>query len=78
MKSLITLSGLTASDYAPHRFRIGAATFWAFPGKTDIQVISLGYWQSDAGHRYIRVYVLLYWSDTELQLKGYMRRLYLV
>jgi len=50
----LTFCGLGNSDYKPHSFRIGAASFAADQGFTDAQIRGLGRWKSDAFKVYLR------------------------
>ena len=46
---------LDSSKYKGHSFRIGAATFAAENGFSDVQIRAMGRWKSDAFRKYIRI-----------------------
>ena len=54
MRLTLQASGLPISDFNTHSFRIGAATYWAQKGLSDLMIKKLGRWRSDAVFKYIR------------------------
>lgn len=48
-------NGLQNLNIKPHSFRIGAATFAAMIGYSDIQIQAMGRWKSSAFKKYIRI-----------------------
>ena len=55
LTAAIRYCGLDPTRYKGHSFRIGAASFAAEQGMSDAQIRTLGRWQSNAFHKYIRV-----------------------
>ena len=55
IRTALTAAGITASDYAGHSFRIGAATTAAQCGVPETTIQALGRWTSDAYRTYIRL-----------------------
>ena len=51
---LLTLIGISPSQYSGHSFRIGGATSASLAGLTDYEIKLLGRWNSDCYKRYIR------------------------
>ena len=54
VRTALSKAGYTASDYAGHSFRIGAAKTASQRGVQDSLIQTLGRWQSSAYTRYIR------------------------
>ena len=54
VRTALSTMGVTASAYAGHSFRIGAATAVAEAGLEDSVIHLLGWWNSDAFLRYVR------------------------
>lgn len=54
MRKAIVACGLEASEFAPHSFRIGAATTAAHWGLSVKRIKDLGRWRSDAFKTYVR------------------------
>ena len=54
LRQLLHLAGEQCRAYSAHSFRIGAASYWASKGLSDVQIRRLGRWRSDAMVRYIR------------------------
>ena len=53
-KNLVQLVGRNPKHFSSHSFRIGAATFWANKGHSDVQIRRLGRWRSEAMISYLR------------------------
>lgn len=53
MRKVIAACGLTAADYAPHSFRIGAATSAAHWGLSVERIKNMGRWKSNAFRGYV-------------------------
>ena len=54
LKLALAAIGEDASKFNSHSFRIGAATFWASQGNSELEIQRLGRWQSNAFKKYIR------------------------
>lgn len=54
LNSCLNFCGLSSKLYKSHSFRIGAATSAAKEGLSEVQIMKLGRWHSDAFLRYIR------------------------
>ena len=46
--------GEDTTNYSAHSFRIGATTYWASKGMSELQIKQLGRWKSDAIFKYLR------------------------
>ncbi len=57
LKKLIQLVGENPSSYSSHSFRIGAASYWATKGLSELQIKNMGRWKSNALFKYIRGFV---------------------
>ena len=55
VKQALELVGADASNFNGHSFRIGAASTAAANGMEDSVIKTLGRWESDAYHRYIKI-----------------------
>ena len=53
LRQLLQRAGLNQTDYAPHSFRIGAATTAAVAGIPTWLIMKLGRWTSNAYRSYI-------------------------
>ena len=50
----LILTGENPKHFSPHSLRIGAASYWASLGYSDVQMKKLGRWKSDANDKYVR------------------------
>ena len=60
LKSALRFLGYNENDYNTHSFRIGAATHAAKMGKSDDEIITMGWWKSDSYKRYIRIDTIIW------------------
>ena len=54
IKTVLKLLGEDTTKYSAHSFRIGATTYWASKGMSELQIKQLGRWKSDAIFKYLR------------------------
>ena len=54
IKTVLQIIGEDTTNYSAHSFRIGATTYWASKGMSELQIKQLGRWKSDAIFKYLR------------------------
>ena len=54
LKLILKILGEDSERYSSHSFRIGATSYWASKGLSELQIKQLGRWKSDAIFKYLR------------------------
>ena len=54
LKEALNMAGIDNENISAHSFRIGAASFWASKGMSELEIKRLGRWKSDAWKKYMR------------------------